>query len=110
MGFRHVSSYKHLGGSKMTVFSKVGCVFLMFISSEFHIGRYIEDDYREDKPHFISNRPLKCIGCYNDANLCIVITFLHVVFNPFHRKFILDASSIDRFETSLWFPDAHSKI
>ena len=36
----------------MTVFSKVGCVFLMVISSEFHIGRYIDDDYREDAPHF----------------------------------------------------------
>ena len=39
-------------------------------------------------PIATSYRPLKCIGCYNDANLCIVITFLHVVFNAFQIKFI----------------------
>ena len=32
---------------------KVGCVFSMVILSEFRMGQYRDDDYREDVPHFI---------------------------------------------------------
>ena len=33
-------------------YSKVGCVSLMAISSEFRMGKYWDDDHREDAPHF----------------------------------------------------------
>ena len=32
--------------------SKVGRVFRMVILSEFRMGQYIDDDHREDTPHF----------------------------------------------------------
>ena len=32
---------------------KVGCVFLMVIWSEFRLGKYRDDDHREDASHFI---------------------------------------------------------
>ena len=34
--------------------TKVGRVFRMVISSELRMGQYIDDDYREDAPHFIT--------------------------------------------------------
>ena len=33
--------------------TKVGRVFRMVMSSEFRMGQYIDDDHREDVPHFI---------------------------------------------------------
>ena len=32
---------------------KVGCIFPMVITPEFHMGQYRDDDHREDAPHFI---------------------------------------------------------
>ena len=32
--------------------TKVGCVFSMTIWSEFQVKQYIDDDHREDAPHF----------------------------------------------------------
>ena len=33
-------------------FNKVGCVFPMVIWSEFRLGKYSDNDHREDAPHF----------------------------------------------------------
>ena len=29
-----------------------GCFFPMVLSTEFHLGQYMDDDHREDAPHF----------------------------------------------------------
>ena len=34
---------------------KVGCIFVIVISSELRMGQYGDDDYREDAPHFRIN-------------------------------------------------------
>ena len=34
------------------IISKVGCVFPMVISPEFHMGQHRDDNHREDAPHF----------------------------------------------------------
>ena len=40
---------------------KVGCIYVIVISSELRMGQYRDDDYREDAPHF---------------------TCVHVIWNP----------------------------
>ena len=32
--------------------TKVGCIFSIVISSEYRMGKYRDDDHREDAPHF----------------------------------------------------------
>ena len=35
------------------VLAKVKCIFLMVISSNFHMGQFRDDSHQEDTPHFI---------------------------------------------------------
>ena len=36
-----------------TILNKVGCILSMVICSEFRLGKYRDDDHREEAPHFI---------------------------------------------------------
>ena len=41
-----------------SMFYKVGRIFPMVISSEFHVRQYRDDDHQEDEPHFIIDQSL----------------------------------------------------
>ena len=51
----------------MIQYTKVGRVFRMVMSSEFRMGQYIDDDHREDVPHFIYNLTVCRTFCYAET-------------------------------------------
>ena len=48
------------GNSLKLIWSKVGCVFPMSITSEFRLEQYRDYDHRGKSPHFDSYACMKC--------------------------------------------------